>query len=315
MVFLEVRRVVKSQNDRVAVHEISFSQKRGEKIAIAGETGCGKTSLLKIIAGLMQPDAGEVLLEGNRVEGPLERLIPGHPHIAYLSQHFELRNNYEVHELLEMAGHLNDHEIIPLFQLCRIEHLLQRKTHELSGGEKQRIGLAMQLVKKPKLLLLDEPFSNMDAIHTAEMKAVVHDIAEEKGVTVILVSHNGKDVLPWADKIFIMQNGEFVQQGTPHEIYHTPVNAYCAGLFGEYNYLSPGFFRGSDDNNDKVIIRPEQLTVSLTPGEGIKGEVLSVFFFGSYYYLRLLAGTTVIIAATQTANWTKGDTVYVDDIH
>lgn len=311
MVLLEVKQLVKKRNDGFAVNEISFSQYRQQKIAIAGETGSGKTSLLKVIGGLLQPDAGEVLFEGRRVEGPLERLIPGHPQIAYLSQHFELRNNYEVHELLEMAGHLDNNEILPLFQLCRIEHLLKRKTTELSGGEKQRIVLAMQLVKKPKLLLLDEPFSNMDAIHTAEMKAVVHDVAEEKGVSVIMVSHNGKDVLPWADKIFIMQEGNFVQHGTPQEIYHSPANEYCAGLFGDYNYVPQSLFSEEGKKNQKLIIRPEQLHLSSTPGKGIKAIVQSVLFYGSYYHIRVKTGKSLLLVSSASGKWKKGEEVSV----
>jgi putative spermidine/putrescine transport system ATP-binding protein len=311
MVLLEVKQLVKKRAEGYAIHNISFSQNRGEKIAVAGETGSGKTSLLKMIGGLVQPDAGEVLFEGKKVEGPFERLIPGHPQIAYLSQYFELRNNYEVHELLEMAGHLEDNEILPLFQLCRIEHLLKRKTTELSGGEKQRIVLAMQLVKKPKLLLLDEPFSNMDAIHTAEMKAVVHDVAEEKGVSVIMVSHNGKDVLPWADKIFIMQEGNFVQQGTPQEIYHSPVNEYCAGLFGDYNSVPQSLFSEEGKKNQKLIIRPEQFHLSSTPGRGIKASVQSVLFYGSYYHIKVKTGKSSLLVSSASGNWKKGEEVYM----
>lgn len=297
MVLLEVQQLMKRRNEGFAVNEISFVQKAGEKIAIAGETGSGKTSLLKMIAGLMQPDAGAILLEGSRVEGPLEKLIPGHSQIAYLSQHFELRNNYEVHELLEMAGHLDENEITPLFQLCRIEHLLKRRTNELSGGEKQRIVLAMQLIKKPKLLLLDEPFSNMDAIHTAEMKAVVHDVAEEKGVSIMMVSHNGKDVLPWADKVFIMQNGKFVQTGTPQEIYYSPLNEYCAGLFGYYNLLSAKLVTEliSQKKNLKAIVRPEGFVISSSNSNAIAVTVKACLFNGFGYLLQVLYNGAILL--------------------
>jgi ABC-type sugar transport system ATPase subunit len=297
MVLVEAVHLTKKQKDGFAVNAISFTQNAGEKIAIAGETGSGKTSLLKMIGGLLQPDDGQVLFDGKRVEGPLEQLIPGHPKIAYLSQYFELRNNYEVHELLEMAGHLDDHEIIPLFQLCRIQHLLNRKTMELSGGEKQRVVLAMQLVKKPALLLLDEPFSNMDAIHTTEMKAVVHDVAEEKGVSIIMVSHNGKDVLPWADTIYIMQAGSFVQTGTPHEIYHQPANAYCAGLFGEYSEVPAPFFERlhipvqKTDAKSPMIVRPEHLKITSSHNY-LPVVVQQSFFMGAVYLLQVVHNET-----------------------
>src|SRR5580704_11857710 len=158
------------------IDTISFSQQRGQKLAVAGATGSGKSTLLKMIAGLVQPDAGRILLEGVRVKGPLETLEAGHPGIAYLSQHFELWNNYRVWEILSYANDLEEEESGELYTICRIDHLLQRRTDQLSGGERQRIALARLLVRPPRLLLLDEPFSNLDRVHKETLQAVVRDI-------------------------------------------------------------------------------------------------------------------------------------------
>src|SRR5580692_2230502 len=144
---------------------ISFVQQKGQKLALAGATGSGKSTLLKMIAGLLQPDEGEIWLDGQRVRGPLETLVPGHPGVAYLSQHFELWNNYRVGEILSYANDLSDEEAGTLYEMCRIDRLLGRRTDQLSGGERQRIALARLLVKPPRLLLLDEPYSNLDRIH------------------------------------------------------------------------------------------------------------------------------------------------------
>ena len=122
MVMLTVSGITKQVAGNFAVKNIGFAQQALQKLAIAGETGSGKTTLLKLIAGLLQPDSGEIRFKQQRVEGPLERLIPGHPGIAYLSQHFELRNNYRVEELLEMGNDLSQQEAGALYDVCRIRN-------------------------------------------------------------------------------------------------------------------------------------------------------------------------------------------------
>ena len=178
MALLTVSGLSKDERGKAIVKDIYFTQRVFQKIAIAGETGSGKTTLLKMIAGLVQPDAGEIQFENKRVAGPYEKLIPGHPGIAYLSQHFELRNNYRVEEELEAVNKLTDKEADNVYRVCRIEHLLKRRTDQLSGGERQRIVLAGLLTTSPRLLLLDEPYSNLDAVHRNIIKSVINDIGE-----------------------------------------------------------------------------------------------------------------------------------------
>ena len=237
MDLLTVSGISKRNGDVFAVEGISFEQKPLQKIAIAGETGSGKSTLLKIIAGLVQPDTGTVLFEQQRVLGPNEKLMPGHEGIAYLSQHFELHNHYRIEEILDFENRLPDEQANTLYEVCRISHLRHRWTHELSGGERQRISLARLLITSPRLLLLDEPFSNLDMIHKSILKSVIHDIGELMNITCILISHEPLDTLSWADEILVMRNGHIIQQGSPENIYHHPVDTYIAGLFGKYNLL------------------------------------------------------------------------------
>jgi ABC-type sugar transport system ATPase subunit len=309
MVLLQVQELGKKNIRGWAVQQLSFIQQQGEKIAIAGETGSGKTTLLKMIGGLLQPDAGTILFNGSKVAGPLEQLIPGHPQIAYLSQHFELRNNYWVYELLEMTNQLSEEEAGKLYSVCQIDHLLHRRTNELSGGEKQRIVLAMQLIKKPALLLLDEPFSNLDAIHEQTIKQVLHDVNEHYNTSCILVSHDGKDVLSWADTIYIMQNGQIVQSGTPQQIYNTPLNEYCAGLFGAYNYLPSSIFYG--EGNENIFIRPEQLSITHNKENAVKAVIDAVYYYGSYYTVHAKANGYLLQITSPLNSWQSGDEVYV----
>ncbi|HRD58522.1 MAG TPA: ABC transporter ATP-binding protein, partial [Ferruginibacter sp.] len=135
MAFLTVENISGYNEGRLIVDNVSFEQQPGENIAIAGETGSGKTSLLKMIAGLMQPSSGNIFLKNSRVAGPDEQLIAGHKKIAFLSQHFELRNNYRVEELLDMANKLAAKEADKIYEICDIGHLLKRWSDELSGGE------------------------------------------------------------------------------------------------------------------------------------------------------------------------------------
>jgi ABC-type sugar transport system ATPase subunit len=305
MSFLKLSGVEKKTKDKFSVKDVSFKQSPSEKIAIVGETGSGKTTLLKMIAGLVQPTSGEITLNKERVVGPEEKLIPGHPKIAYLSQHFELRNNYWVYEILEYANRLTQKEADDLFIVCRIQHLLDRRTDQLSGGEKQRIALARLLIGAPELLLLDEPFSNLDAIHKSIIKSVVQDIGEKLKITCIMVSHDALDLLSWADTVLVMKNGQIIQNGSPQYVYLQPLNEYCAGLLGEYNIIGGTLLLqlnrilGVQKENKKMLIRPQDILIASSDTNNFKGKIKRILFFGSYYMIDIgIAEQTIRIRAT-----------------
>jgi ABC-type sugar transport system ATPase subunit len=317
MALLEIAGISKLEKENFTVKEINFTQQSSQRIAIAGETGSGKTTLLKMIAGLVQPDAGKIIFDGKRVLGPLEKLIPGHKSIAYLSQHFELRNNYRVEEELESKNLLTDEEAATIYAVCRIQHLLKRKTDQLSGGERQRIALARLLTTSPKLLVLDEPFSNLDAAHKNIIKSVLEDIGTKLNITCILVSHDAMDSLSWAETIIVMKDGQIIQHGTPEQIYNQPVNEYCAGLFGEYNLISKKNAAAFINNNEskagkkKVLIRPEHLKIVSKSDSAINGIAGNILFFGSYYIIDVLVSKQVIRIKTTNNQFAKGDPVYL----
>jgi ABC-type sugar transport system ATPase subunit len=322
MVLLTLTGVGKKEKDKFFVKEVSFYQEIGQKIAISGETGSGKSTLLKMIAGLIQPSTGQIQLHGKRVRGPEEKLIPGHPKIAYLSQQFELRNNYRVYEILEYANNLTAQSANDFYAVCRIQHLLNRRTDQLSGGERQRIALAGLLTTSPDLLLLDEPFSNLDAIHKEIIKAVVQDIGEKLKITCILVSHDALDVLSWADSILIMKDGQIVQQGTPQQVYHQPVDVYCAGLMGSYSLIDsewadrlPVKPTGMQSAGRKILLRPEDLAIT-APGTGSwAGTVVRISFYGAYYMVNVLIEQQIIVQIkTSGGNFEVGEKVAVSVI-
>jgi ABC-type sugar transport system ATPase subunit len=315
MALLTVKDVSRREADSFPIKNASFIQQPFQHIAIAGETGSGKTTLLKMIAGLLQPTAGEILFENKKVLGPLDQLIPGHPGIGYLSQYFELRNNYRVHEIIGMSSKLADEEARRICRVCQVEHLLDRKTDQLSGGEKQRIALAGLLAASPRLLLLDEPFSNLDAIHKNTIKLVIQDISEQLGITCILVSHDAADILSWADRVLVMKDGEIIQQGTPAQVYQQPVNEYCAELFGEYNIIDsddPAFSKipGLAAKGRKILIRPESFTTTTNSAGALDGVVRRIFFYGSYYDIDVDTGRQWVRIRTHDKRFSPGDTVY-----
>lgn len=306
MHLLSVEDISREEEGRTLVKEVCFSISAGKKIALMGETGSGKSTVMKMMAGLVQPSSGNTFFEGSRVKGPDEVLLPGHEAIAYLSQHFELRNNYRVHELLEMANKMEDEEAAEIYSICRINHLLDRKVHQLSGGERQRIALARLLVGKPRLLLLDEPFTNLDLFNNRIINDVIRQICNKMAITCVLVSHDPVEVLSWADELLIMKHGELIFQGSPKEAYAMPKDEYIAGLLGEYNMISPAqetlyTLFGFEGKEETMFVRPEKIDIGKDPTKGIPGVVIEVKFLGAHHSLLVKTNEIDLIVYTESA--------------
>jgi ABC-type sulfate/molybdate transport systems ATPase subunit len=316
MTLLKVTGVSKKGETGFILEDISFTQRRLQKIAIAGETGSGKSTLLKIIAGLGDKDSGEVLFNKHAVTGPSENLVPGHSGIRYLSQDFDLPRSLRVEQVLEYSNTRVMEEVNVLYEVCRINHLLKRKTDQLSGGERQRIAIARLLIASPELLLLDEPFTNLDRIHKGMLKSVIKDIVGQLRTSIILISHDPEDILSWADKVLIMKEGKIIQKGTPKKIYRYPVTEYAAGLFGKYTVLDPRdspfnkFFPQSSAPR-KVFIRPEQFKIVSRRAKTIPGEVIQVTYVGSYEEVEVQCGEQMITVKAEAGDFSSGDKVYV----
>lgn len=290
---LTVDKVSCKHGSEFLLQEISFSLEAGHKLAVIGETGSGKTTLMRIVGGMGQADSGEVHFAGSKVEGIGEKLLPGHKGIAYLSQQFELRDHYRVSELLNYANNLTDGQSEELYRICRVAHLLSRWSHTLSGGEKQRVALAKLLTESPRLLLLDEPFSNLDQIHKRQLKSVIDHACEYLGLTCMMISHDGEDILPWADEVLVMREGRLLASATPAQLYQAPATPYIAGLFGAYSQLSPAL-REVLGFPDPGIVRPEQLM--LAEDTGLAAIVQKCLYYGAHYELELrIAGELLLI--------------------
>jgi ABC-type sugar transport system ATPase subunit len=313
---LTLEGIGKLKDGKHILQGISFTQEPFQHIAIAGETGSGKSTLLKIIAGLVQPDEGRALLNGEKIMGPDDQLVPGHKGVGYLSQHFELRNNYWVHEILSYANRLPKDQAESVYAICRIDHLLERRTHELSGGEKQRIATARLLINDPVLLLLDEPYSNLDLIHRSLMKTVIEDITEQLKITTILVSHEPADTLPWATTLMLLKEGKVVQQGTALELYRSPLDEYCAGLMGPYNLISG--YEGTllcevaepAWKGKQIMVRPEHFLI-MDKGKGCEMKLLKKSFQGAFQMVTVVWNGRRLVIQLPSTFTLEGDSIWV----
>ncbi len=318
MALLQISRLSVKENQAAILKNVSFTQQQFEKLAIAGETGSGKSTLMKTIAGLMQPLSGGVYLEGDKIDGPEDQLVAGHPAIGYLSQHFELPKFLKVAQVLTYANTLSKREALKIYRLCKINALLERKTSQLSGGERQRIALARLLTSNPKLLLLDEPFSNLDHAHKSLLKNVIEDIGKALSITFILVSHDAADTLSWADRILILKKGKIIQQGKPQIVFSQPVNVYAAGLFGKYSLIDPAVI-GSEKitrtgktaiaGKRKIFLRPISLDVISDKQSDKEGTIIDITYYGSHYEITFAYRGEILLGQSASANFSIGEKI------
>ncbi|MBO9701176.1 MAG: ABC transporter ATP-binding protein [Sporocytophaga sp.] len=296
MSFLKVSNLSKkyANQSESAVTDISFECNEGEFIAIVGENGSGKSSLLKLINGLIEPDEGSVFLEGKKVKGPSENLVPGHPDIKLLFQEFNLFPKHTVKEniiyqLRYFSKAAQEERLNELIKVCKLEGLENKLPSELSGGQQQRVALARAMSDRPKLLLMDEPFSNLDVMLKDQIKIQVLDHLRSEGQTMIFITHDLQDALSLADKIMIMRAGQIVQLDIPEKIYEKPVDEYSAYLFGKVNifdaeeFLQTTGISGCKPTKSKISIRPEHFSITREDKGDFKAIVERIYYRGDSY--------------------------------
>lgn len=292
------------QEQASGVKNISFDINKGEIIAIIGESGSGKSTLLKSIYGLLAVDEGEVIFKGERVLGPHEQLIPGHKEMKMVTQDFSLNIYAKVYDNIAamMANTDVNHKhqkTMEMMHHLHIDHLKDKKITQLSGGEQQRVAIAKALVTDTSVLLLDEPFSQVDALLKNQLRADIKRIAGETGVTVIMVSHDPADGLFLADKLLILKDGQLVQEGKPSEIYNYPNHIYTARMLGNAVVLNKEEAKKLSLTIDEgnAVFYPEWVELS-NSWNSRRFEVKDVYYKGFYEEL-LLERNGVMIRAIQ----------------
>lgn len=278
---LKVQNLYKSypEENLGAVIDVSFDLGRGEVLSIVGKSGSGKSTLLRMLAGLMKPDEGTILFADEPLENPEEQLIPGHEKIKMVFQDFKVKPNMSVlenirYELLQYTEEYKSERSQELLDLCNLSKFAHKKPHELSGGQQQRLSLARALAHDPELLLMDEPFSNLDPPQKVELMEEVVEIIKSQDLSVILVSHDTQDALLYSDRVAFMDEGRMVQIDKPEIIYSNPINLKVAQFFGRINIFE---WKGTS-----VYFRVEDMNLSKSD-EGLEVKVLSSHFFGEKY--------------------------------
>lgn len=286
------------------VRDISFSIKKGDIVAIIGESGSGKSTLLKCIYGLLKANEGEVFLNGKRVKGPDEQLIPGNAEMKMVTQDFSLNIYAKVYD--NIASMLSNTDIaakqaktLEMMERLRITPLKDKKVIELSGGEQQRVAIAKALISDTKILLLDEPFSQVDALLKNQLRADIKRLAKETGLTIILVSHDPTDGLFLADQLLILKQGELLQNDTPENTYRNPSSIYTAQILGNAVVLNQkeAHQLGIKTQKQHVVFYPEWVELKNT-WSSKPFEVRDVYYKGFYDEL-LLERNGVKIRALQ----------------
>jgi iron(III) transport system ATP-binding protein len=228
---LIIEKITKTYQEKVVVNSVSLTVKQGEIVVIVGESGSGKTTLLNLISGNITPNSGSLKLNNQEIDLYFNRLIRDLPDIKLVPQDYRLKPDYSLSENIDLAlTHYTQEyrieRVEELLKLCGIYEMKDKKPREVSGGEKQRTAIARAIAEEPLVLLLDEPFSNLDSINRTRLRNKIIEIIKEQGIACILVTHDLLDAFLVADRIGIMQNGNLLLVDTPKNIFQQTKNQY-----------------------------------------------------------------------------------------
>ncbi len=290
MSFLDLTALTRSYGPVRALAGIDLAIEPGSRTAIVGPSGCGKTTLLRLIAGFEAPDSGRIVLAGETLADDAT-FVPAHRRgIGLVAQdgalfpHLSIADNIGFGMARGEAGRAE--RIAELAYIVGLDKaILKRRPHELSGGQQQRVALARAMACKPRLMLLDEPFSALDTGLRASMRKAVAELLENAGITTVLVTHDQAEALSFADQVAVMREGAFSQVGTPQDLYFRPKDRMVAEFLGDAIVLSARIADGfaqcslgriavdSADRRDmaRIMLRPEQVLLKRTSSEGMSG--------------------------------------------
>ena len=329
--YVEVERVVKKFGDFIAVNEVSLKIYRQELFCLLGGSGCGKTTLLRMLAGFETPTSGRILIDGQDVtqKPPYERPVNMMFQSYALFPHMSVAENVGYglkHERMTAAERRD--RVAEMLALVKLEDFSRRKPHQLSGGQRQRVALARSLAKNPKLLLLDEPLGALDKKLREQTQFELMNIQAKVGVTFVIVTHDQEEAMALSTRIAVMDRGSIMQVGTPTDIYEYPNCRFTADFIGSINLFEGVVMAAADGVLEvacdeagcrlavlhpggdirpgtpiAVAVRPEKVSIGREPPStdaynAAEGQVLDLGYFGdrSLYRVRLVSGRIVLVS-------------------
>ena len=338
MTSLSVSHLTVNFGSRTVISDLSFELRQGEIASLLGPSGCGKTTLLRAIAGLIQPASGAIRF-GSQLVGVSSVVLPPHkrgtgyvPQQGALFPHLTVakniafgldKNTYTKTEIADIT-----HEMIGLIGMKGME---DRLPSQLSGGQQTRVALARALAIKPKLILLDEPFSALDAVLRDELRTEVVGLLRELGSTAILVTHDREEALVSSDRVILMRDGKVAQNGTPEEVYEAPISPEIAASTGDvlilpaqqsgtgatFYPLSLAGAASIGSETGYVVIRPEEIRVSKSADMGVEGSLIHIDYYGHDAMLTVSvaqSSTPIKARVAGPADFSVGQKVYLQHL-
>ena len=285
---LDIKNISFSYTDKPVINNVSFTIEKGQNIAIIGESGCGKSTLLKLMYGLYDLDEGQIFYNEKPVLGPKYNLVPGMPFMKYLAQDFDLSPFETVAEnvgkfLSNGFANMKKLRVQELLEMVEMDQFSNVKAKFLSGGQQQRVALVRVLALEPEVILLDEPFSQIDAFRKNALRRNLFRYLKQKGITVIIATHDSTDALSFADEAIVMRNGEIVIKDNPTKIYENPETKYVASLFGEVNEIATHLLVSYEDETHKTLVYPHQF--KMVPESRLPVKIRRTYFRGNHYLI------------------------------
>ena len=349
MAFIEIRSLLKNFKDVVAVNRIQLEVSKGEMLTLLGPSGCGKTTTLRCIAGLEKPEEGDIIIDGKPMisEGFVP---PAKRGIGMVFQNYAVWPHMKVYKnivygltLQRLSKQSIREKARQVLELVGLSGLEDRYPVQLSGGQQQRVALARALVTNPKVLLLDEPLSNLDAKLREDLRFEIKELVRRMGITSVYVTHDQAEAMVISDRIAVMDSGNVVQIGTPEEIYEKPANRFVADFIGTMNFISgevvevareADSFYVRTEFSEKMLckspnmaattpgkkvyasIRPEDVEVFTEPPETrenlFKGNIVHKAYLGNFlYFFVSVNGNMVRVQAPHNLPREEGEEIYL----
>ena len=284
---LQVKNISFGYLKKTVLQNISFQAIPGDHVSIIGESGSGKSTLLKLLYGELDANEGQIIWKNTEILGPKHNLVVGYDFMKYVSQEFDLMPFISVAE--NIGKHLSNFypeekqtRIKELLEVVELTQFANTKVKLLSGGQKQRVALARALAKEPEILLLDEPFSHIDNFKKQSLRRNLFNYLKSNNIACIVASHDKEDVLPYSDRMIVLDNAKIVANNTPEYLFNHPETPLVASFFGEFNVI------------DGKIVYAHQLKV--VEKSNLKATVKQCYFKGHYYLIEAeFNGTTIFV--------------------